>query len=146
MPKLVNYKFGKLMKAVSLQSGEDYEDWRGDHVGGVGIICIYESQKKRPGEKFIYFFHDDDPEGINVQYLRTTYGEIEENEKEVRIHTLNSEYTFSFGDYGMSDIDKLGLMLNVGFSYDMIPYDFIVDPYTGKIKILGIKDRSEKEE
>lgn len=141
MPKLVKYSFGKLNKAICSTTGKEYDDWRSAHIGRVGIICIYESLKKRPGEKFIYFYHDDEPSGFNMKYLRTTYGEIEENEEDIQIKTLNSEYTFSIGEYNLTDEDKVALMLNVGFKYDELPYDIQINLYTGGIRVLGKKNQ-----
>lgn len=141
MPKLVSYYFGKLDKAVCLATGKEYDDWRGTQVGSVGIICIYESLQKRPGEKFIYFFHDDDPEGFDVKYLRTTYGDINETAKKIKIRTANSEYAFSLGNYDMTEEDKVALMLNVGFSPEEIPYDIQINPYTGGLRVLGKKNQ-----
>ena len=141
MPKLIKYSFGKLNKAVCRTTGKEHEDWRDGHVGCVGIICIYESLKKHPGEKFIYFFHDYDPSWPDIRYLRTTYGEITETEEEIIIETRNSQYTFSIGDYDLTDEDKVALMLNVGFKYDELPYDIQINLYTGGIRVLGKKNQ-----
>ena len=76
-----------------------------------------------------------------MKYLRTTYGDINETAKKIKIRTANSEYAFSLGNYDMTEEDKVALMLNVGFSPEEIPYDIQINPYTGGLRVLGKKNQ-----
>lgn len=62
-----------------------------------GIAEIYMSEKKFPGKTFIYFtaVTDEKHEAYFFDsYFHTSYGDIEETSKQIKITTKNSIYTF----------------------------------------------------
>lgn len=55
MPKLITTKFGKIEKILDTDTNEAYtsDNWRNFYIDKPSLICIYESQNKAPGKKFI---------------------------------------------------------------------------------------------
>ena len=115
MARVIAHKFGKLVK-VADHKGVVYQDWRAEYIGKPGLIVLCESINKSPGKKFIYMFTASEPEELMQDYFHTSCGECEMDEESICITTNNSTYEFEIGDFGMTEEDKLLLMLNVRFN------------------------------
>lgn len=88
MAKIVEHTFGKLVEAVNSETGEDYRGWRHDYLNRPGLIVICESQRKRPGKRFIYLYPNE-PDSNKQTYLLTGMGDISMEENRMTILTIN---------------------------------------------------------
>ena len=86
------------------------DDWHRDFLGLEGMLCIYESEHKAPGKRFVYFYPNE-PGAQMQRYFNSTSGEVSETRNKL-ILTTNHRYVFSIGDY-MSEEDRELLLLNV---------------------------------
>ena len=113
MPKLIEAKFGKIeiiLDAVTHQAISE-NNWRIRHIDLPSLICIFESTNKAPGKKFIHCVHKT--EGSDLWYITTSLGDVDIDDNGCIISTKNSIYYFKFGDFGLSEIEKVELKLNV---------------------------------
>ena len=114
MPKMIKSDFGKLISCIDRQTGKEHTDWRAEYIGKNGMIILYESERKHPGWRFVYFFPY--MEGANQNYLNTATSEYMyvENEDSFTLTSKNSIWTFAFGEFDLTENEKLELLLNVG--------------------------------
>ena len=104
--------------------GNPVSDWHDDFIDTVGMLCIYESEHKAPGKKFIYYYPNE-PDSETLRYFNSTPGEISESGNMLILES-GHRYTFEQGDF-VSDSDFELLWLNV----------FANDPETAS-RILAI--------
>ena len=93
MAKLIAKYEPSLLLSVEKRNEEpDVEwGWRIGYVGKPGCLCVFESERKRPGERFVRMccYSQDD--------LTTTYGEIMIDGDRLILTTRNSRYVFKIG-------------------------------------------------
>ena len=85
----VNAYIAKLIEIIPIT--EAYENewfWRMRYVGIEGVLGMFESEHKHPGERFLYI------EDINGRYLKTSCGTYEYREDYLIFTTKHSVYTF----------------------------------------------------
>lgn len=113
MPKLIKSEFGKIEKILDKDTNEAYtsDNWRNFYIDKQSLICIYESQNKAPGKKFIRA--NLSLNGEWIKHITTSLGELEMSEDGCKLTTKNSIYFFKFGDFGLSELDKIELKLSV---------------------------------
>lgn len=84
-----------LVKCIDVVPASDeaeveWSTWRRDYVGRKnGLLNLYESQQKYPGEKFLVFFGNKAP-----WELKTSYGELIEDGEQIIFLTRNTRYVF----------------------------------------------------
>ena len=92
MAKLIQKTFGKLISVEP--TGERVEDvawgWRKKFEDFYGVLHIYQSQHKHPGKYFIALYD------IELQYLKTSAGELIAESNRIILITKNSKYTFEY--------------------------------------------------
>ena len=126
MGEIYKKQFGKLIKCINRSTGKSYDDWRMEYVNKPGLIVIAKSVKKRPGKSFVYIypyidnfddfsiFDDFDVfDNFNQPYLRTSCGDIKISDDGCEITTTRSIYKYAFGDFGLNELTKQELCLNV---------------------------------
>ncbi len=104
--------------------GNPVSDWHDDFIDTVGMLCIYESEHKAPGKKFIYYYPNE-PDSETLRYFNSTPGEISESGNMLILES-GHRYSFEQGDF-VSESDFELLWLNV----------FANDPETAS-RILAI--------
>lgn len=122
MSKIVEYTYGKLIRAVNKYGGTLYSDWRNGFMNRPGLIVVYESEHKQPGKHFVYFYPKDtnpffmDPEVIMFEpaHFHTSIGDVTRTISRVCIDTKSSKYTFVTGRFDLSDLDKKILLYYAG--------------------------------
>ena len=84
--------FGSLHEVIDRKTGNPYPtgDWRENYLDKDGTISIYESERRFPGQKRIYFIPDES----TAYYLTTSFGELQPSEDEYVLRTNNSIYKF----------------------------------------------------
>lgn len=106
--------FGRL-EECSDKDGVPYTeaDWRSAYAGLPGLIAVYESERKAPGKRFAYFFPDQSDWDVQ-DWLRTSAGELQVEDKTYTITTINSRYVFVMDEGALSEGNRLLLCLNTG--------------------------------
>lgn len=111
MGEIYQKKFGKLIKCINRGTGKSCDDWRTEFVDKPGLIIIAKSEKKHPGTSFAYIFpYTDD---FDQAYMNTSCGNIEISDDGCEITTERSIYKYAFGDFGLDELAKQELCLNV---------------------------------
>lgn len=64
-------------------------NWRRYYVGEIGTLKLMESEKKYPGQQFLYFSIAGPP-----NYLKTSYGQLERKGRQLIFVTQNTRYVF----------------------------------------------------
>lgn len=102
----------KIVRFVSITdlSGKINNDWHDEYLGMEGMLCIYESEHKAPGKKFIYFYPNE-PESDLQRYFNSISGELRESGNRIFLET-DQRYEFEVGDFLSEDEQKM-LWLNV---------------------------------
>lgn len=80
--------------------GIDYSsknDWRSAYCSLSGLIAVFESERKAPGKKFIYFFPKGSA-GQQQEWLQTSLGDLQIIDDIYMIVTRNSKYIFRRDD------------------------------------------------
>ena len=111
MAHIINRTFGKFVRCVDTKTGEMHKDWRQDFYGQTGLIVIGESERKHPGWRFVYFYPSVN--GTMQPWFNTPTAAFEETGTGIKLISENSVWTFEFGDFDLSRMDKQELMLNV---------------------------------
>ena len=89
MAKKVNAYIAKLIEIIPITEAEENEwSWRMRYVGMEGILGMFESEHKHPGEKFVYI------ENRDGRYLKTSCRTYEYREDYLIFTTKHSVYTF----------------------------------------------------
>ncbi len=124
MAKHLENKIVKFIGFSDLE-GNPVNDWHDDYMNCAGMLCIYESEHKAPGKKFIYFYPNE-PENNNQRWFNSTSGTLTETDNELIVES-GHRYVFAKGDF-VSQEDFELLWLNV----------FANDPETAKrVKAIG---------
>lgn len=85
----VNAYIAKLIEIIPITEAEENEwSWRMKYIGIEGVLGMFESEHKHPGEKFMYI------ESRDGRYLQTSCGTYEYREDYLIFATKNSVYTF----------------------------------------------------
>ena len=66
-------------------------DWRLGYIGKPGCLGVLESERKNPGQRFLYL------RCYSADTLKTDYGEITEDGRTLTLTTHNSRYSFWIG-------------------------------------------------
>ena len=122
MAKINEFTYGKMIGAESRKFGLPYMDWRRGFMNCPGIILIYESERKRPGMRFIYFYvntgrsllEDENSIAFQPAYFHTSLGNLSKTRNNIIVDTDNSRYIFEEGDFGLCESDKEFLMFCAG--------------------------------
>ena len=111
MGSICKAAFGQLVRCEKQSDGEPYTDWRSLYLNRPGLIVIGKSEKKYPGKFYAYFY----PYGkLSLQdYMHTACGDARISDTECEIQTPESVYRFEFGDFGLDEIARTELLLNV---------------------------------
>ena len=112
MAKLIRKAFGRFISCVDKHTGKEYSDWRAAYYGCKGVIELRESERKYPGLQFVYFYPS--VEGPSQPYFNTPCAEYkEQDENRFTLTSLNSVWTFEFGEFDMTDVEKQEMLLNM---------------------------------
>ena len=122
MAKINEFTYGQMISAENRKTGMPYSDWRCDFMNCPGIILLCESEHKRPGMGFIYFYpntgrsllNDEQVIAFQPAYFHTSLGNISKKDNSIVIDTDNSRYLFEEGEFGLSEGEKDFLMLCAG--------------------------------
>ena len=90
--------------------GNPVNDWHDDYMNCAGMLCIFESENKAPGKKFIYFYPNE-PDNDEQRFFNSLAGAFTETDNEIMIEEEH-RYVFEKGDYVSEDDFEL-LWLNV---------------------------------
>ncbi|MBO4373903.1 MAG: hypothetical protein J5829_02240 [Lachnospiraceae bacterium] len=90
--------------------GNPLSDWHDEYLGLEGMLCIYESEHKAPGKKFIYFYPNE-PDSEMQRYFNSISGELSRSGNRIILEADN-RYEFEEGDF-LSKEDRELLWLNV---------------------------------
>ena len=86
------YEPAVLLSVEKLGDTEDAQwDWRLGYIGKPGCLGVLESERKNPGQRFLYL------RCYSTDALKTDCGEITEDGRVLTITTQNSRYTFWIG-------------------------------------------------
>lgn len=96
MAKLIDHFDEVVVKSIKKITEEEYEKWkwREEYIDLKGVLLIFESEKKWPGEKFVYF-------NSGSEHFKTSCGQCEIKENEIEIITKNSIYEFEVSEEEM---------------------------------------------
>lgn len=94
MAKLVSKHFGMLLSVEPTEKSKDDTawNWRKKYEGFLGIIHIYQSQRKDPNNHFIAICD------IDLNCLETSVGELTYKSNLLTLTTRNSIYIFKLID------------------------------------------------
>ena len=85
----VNAYIARLIEIIPIVDNDENEwSWRMRYVGMKGILGMFESEHKHPGEKFMYI------ESRDGRCLKTSCGTYEYREDYLIFTTKHSVYTF----------------------------------------------------
>ena len=89
MAKQINSYIAKLVD-ITPTSDTNLNNWawRCRYIGMEGVLILFESEHKRPGELFLKIVSRDG------RYLKTSYGTVEFCENNIIFTTKNSKYKF----------------------------------------------------
>ena len=89
MAKQINSYIAKLVDITPVDDTElnDWA-WRCRYIGMEGVLILFESEHKHPGELFLKIASRDG------RYLKTSYGTVEIYENNLIFTTKNSKYKF----------------------------------------------------
>ena len=89
MAQLIRQHLGQLISVESRKTMQEEKwGWRKDYIGFCGAMSIYESLYTAPNKKFIVIYD------IELHYLKTGAGELEEENGIITLTTKNSVYKF----------------------------------------------------
>ena len=109
MAKHITDRIVKFVGYTDLE-GKRINDWHDEYLGQCGMLCIYESEHKAPGKKFIYFYPNE-PDSDIQRYFNSVSGELRESGSRIFLET-DHRYEFEAGDF-LSEDDRKLLWLNV---------------------------------
>ncbi len=115
MAKVRRFYFVNLNNIIENSTNKPYEDESMCvHIGHSGMLVEFESERKRPGELFLTFYHEYNAHSLYLQYRTTSYGKFVENTDErIVFKTTNSTYIFTVVENEMSETEKKLFYLNV---------------------------------
>lgn len=110
--KIHDYFFG-IIDSVRKDDGSEYpeNDVRTQYINRPGLIVLYDSEKRFPGETvmWIYFFKKD----LDFPYFHTSFGILDPDIENLLI-TKNSVYHFTAKSTGLTSEQKEDLLINTG--------------------------------
>ncbi len=100
----------KIVKFVGFSelNGGDANGACKKYLDSAGMLCIFESQNKDPGKKFVYFFPSE-PDSVIQRYFHTSMGELTETDDKICFES-NHRYIFEKGSFISQDEAKTILM------------------------------------
>ena len=72
MAKHIENKIVRFISRTDL-NGNTINDCRNDFLGLAGMLCIYVSEHKAPGKRFVYFYPNE-PAAESQRYFKTSLG------------------------------------------------------------------------
>ena len=89
MAELIKIQYGRVVSVEPRNPSAISQDWnwRKEFEGFCGIMHIYQSQHKHPGQHFIVIYD------IEQNYLKTGAGDLINNGNRITLTTKNSIYT-----------------------------------------------------
>ena len=111
MAKLIKKAFGKFIGCVDKETGRPHTDWRAAYYGYNGVIKLGESERKHPGWRFVYFYPS--VEGTEQPWFNTPTSEYNEEGNRITLTSQNSVWTFEFGEFDMTEVEKQEMILNM---------------------------------
>lgn len=114
MAKLVKVTYG-FVEAVNTTDGNLYssDDFRSGYYDAPGMLAIFESECKNPGKHFVYFFPLEQ-NNLMQRYLRTSIGDLTQNDTTMTVSTKNSIYKFRIEEDCMPGDQKTVIQINAG--------------------------------
>ncbi len=109
MARHIENRFVKFVEFLDLD-GNPVSDWHDEYLGLPGMLCIYESEHKAPGKRFVYFYPNE-PDTDGQRYFNSLPGKMKEVDDTLLLEA-DHLYKFEMGDF-VSEEDKLLLVLNV---------------------------------
>ena len=92
-------------------NGDQVHDWHDTYMNTSGLLCVYESERKAPGKKFVYYFPNEPEEGFQ-RYFNSVSGEFTKTDDVITLEDSH-RLVFEVGDFVPEDEKKV-LQLNVG--------------------------------
>lgn len=115
MAKLVDFYEVKFKEVRDLD-GYVKDDFLRDYVGKIGLLCVYESEKKDKGKKFVYFYPCEPDKSIQ-QYFYTSLGILTIIGKEMQ---LKSHHEYFFEQTSTLDKREWELLLLHAYTEDQL--------------------------
>ncbi len=109
MAKLIETKIVRFIAYRDLDD-KPIDDWHSEYIGTAGMLCIYISEHKAPGKKFVYYYPNEADESAQ-RYFYTLAGELTESDNLIILDT-DHRYIFEEGDC-VSECDAALLMMNI---------------------------------
>ncbi len=109
MAKHIGNRIVRFIKYTDLD-GNPISDWHDEYLDTTGLLCIYESEHKAPGKKFVYYYPNE-PDAPMQRYFNSVSGELTESDNMIQLDEVH-RYVFEVGDYITED-DLMLLKLNV---------------------------------
>jgi hypothetical protein len=111
MGKIYLKEFGKITKCICRSDGSACADWRTKYIDKPGMLIVGKSEKKYPGQSFFYFYpFTDDWE---QPYIGIPRVDVETMKECCVMTSQDSIYEFIYGDFGLGEMEKKELKLNV---------------------------------
>ena len=85
MAKHIDNKMVRFVGLTDLE-GNPITDLLDDFKNCAGMLCIYESEHKAPGKRFIYFYPNE-PLNERQRYFNSTSGTMTETDSEIIVET-----------------------------------------------------------
>ncbi len=109
MAKHIANRFVRFVSYTDL-AGNPVSDWHDEYMGLAGMLCIFESEHKAPGKRFVYFYPNE-PDAFDQRYFNSIPGILSESGNTLVLEE-NHRYEFEEGEF-ISEDDKELLWLNV---------------------------------
>ena len=96
---MANHLENKAVKFVGFYDldGNPVNDWHDEYMNCAGMLCIYESEDKAHGKKFIYFYPNE-PDNNEQRFFNSLAGTFTETDTEIIIEEEH-RYVFKKGNY-----------------------------------------------
>lgn len=112
MGKMIDKKVVKFVGYTDLD-GKPLNDRISNYLGTVGLLCIFESEKKAPGTRFIYFYPNENELDIQ-QYFHSSCGRLTQTDDVICLET-DHKYAFEVsGD--MSELEIETMLMNINYA------------------------------
>ena len=108
--------YNGFLRSCTKNNGEVYPktDWRMKYCQKPGLLALFESEHNAPG-KIIAYFYPNVPEDPVLQWLRTSAGDLQENDNIIVLKTKNSIYEFVRDEGAVSEEEKAALCCTLGY-------------------------------
>lgn len=88
MPKVITVSRARMISVTPTEKKPSRPDWREEYVSQVGLLRLFESERKHPGNNYAIFLSDDG------SWLKTSCGEYRIAGDTLTLTTRNSRYEF----------------------------------------------------